>query len=111
MRTVAVVRALYGAVLLVAPDVFVRRVTGEPAGRGVSIVGRLLGARHLGQALTAGRSGSRAWLLVGTLADIAHGLTMVAVALVSSDHRRLAALDALVASAWALTGLWAVERE
>lgn len=111
MRTAAVARTLYGAALLVAPDMLTRRVTGEPAGRGVTIVGRLLGARHLGQALIAGRSGSRTWLLAGVLADVAHALTMIAVALVSTDHRRLAALDALVASGWALTGLWAAERE
>ena len=111
MRTPIVVRALYGAILLLAPDRVIRAVTDEPSGRAAATVGRLLGVRHLLQALTVERSGRRGWLLVGVLADVAHMLTMVAVAVLSPNYRRLATLNVAVATGWILNGLWAAQRD
>ncbi|HET7324110.1 MAG TPA: hypothetical protein VFJ06_07255 [Halococcus sp.] len=110
MRPAAVVRALYGALLLVAPEAVIRTVADDPSKR-TATVGRILGVRHLLQAFTIGRSESRGWLLVGVLVDISHALSMVAIAALSPNYRRLAALDAIVASGWALTGAWTTRRD
>lgn len=109
MRTTVIVRALYGAVLLIAPDRILRTVIDEPTGREATVV-RVLGARHLLQALTVERSERHGWLLVGIALDIAHALSMVAVAVLDANHRRLAVLDVVVACGWVLNGLRAVRR-
>ncbi len=111
MRTTAVVRALYGVFLLVAPNRMIRTVTGESGGRAAAIVCRLLGARHLVQALTIERAGTRGWLLLGVVLDSAHALTMVVVAVLSTKYRRLAGYNAAVASGWILNGLRTAKRD
>ncbi len=100
MRTTATIRALYGVLLLIAPNRMIRTVTGEPGGRAAVIVCRLLGARHLLQALTVERACTRGWLLVGVVLDSTHALTMVIVAALSPNHRRVATLNAAVAVCW-----------
>jgi hypothetical protein len=100
MRRLAVVRALYGALLVVASGPIVERVAGERSSRTVA-VGRILGARHVLQALTVGRTHTDGWRTAGTCIDVLHALSMVFFAGYSENYRRLAALDAVVASAWA----------
>jgi hypothetical protein len=107
MRAATVVRAVYGMILFFRPDTVIR--TSEPVGW-VTTVGRILGLRHMIQALTVERRGTRGWLVVGALLDIIHALSMVAVAALSEDHRRLAALDVVVASSWALYSIRAIQR-
>lgn len=104
MRTTAIVRAFYGVALLTAPDWVIRTVTGESRSRVAVIVCRLLGVRHLVQALTVERSGTRGWLLLGVVLDSAHALTMVVVAALSPNYRRLAVCNTAVAGCWILVG-------
>lgn len=108
MRRLAVGRALYGAFLLVASDTIVERVTGEPSS-GATAVGRVLGARHLLQALALGRTRSEKPAKAGTAVDVLHALSMVLVAGVGEKYRRIAALDAVAAGAWAASG-WLTRR-
>jgi hypothetical protein len=104
-RYAAVVRAGYGVLLLLAPGAVVRTVSGGTADRASAAVGRVLGSRHLAQTLTIERAGTRGWLLIGTVIDAAHALSMVGLAALSRDHRRLAALDAALAAGLAINGL------
>lgn len=112
MRRAALVRAIYGAILLVAPGKVIQTLTGErpPPDRAV-LVGRVLGARQLLQALTVDRVRSPGWLLIGTLVDVVHAVSMVGLAAVADQRRWLPALDAVLAGTWAATGLRAARRE
>lgn len=105
MRYSALARAGWGISLLLAPGAVVRILAREPADRASRVTGRILGFRHLAQALTIERAGTREWLLVGVAIDAAHALSMVGLAALSENHRRLAALDAAVAGGWATNGL------
>ena len=100
MRAAALVRAAYGASLLAAPGAVVRTVSGKPADGPSAIVARVLGARHIAQAATVGRSERRLLLAAGAATDGLHALSMVA----------LAAFDAVVASLFMLSGTLEVRR-
>ncbi len=80
MRYALVTRAAYGALLLLVPGVMMRMVSGESAAGVPSAVARILGFRHLTQALLLERNGTRKWLLAGTAIDAAHALSMVGLA-------------------------------
>lgn len=97
---VAVVRGLVGAVLLVRPTVPLAVPSG-PADRSARVVARLLGARHLVQAvvetttpqlLTPGRS---------AFVDVTHAASMLGWALLDRPHRPTAMLNAGTAAAFA----------
>lgn len=105
MRYVALVRAAYGALLLLAPGAAVRLASGEPADPASTLVGRVLGLRHLAQALVMDRAGNRDRLLVGAAIDAAHALSMLGLAASNREHRRVAALDAVLATGLAISGL------
>ncbi len=105
MRYAAVLRAAYGALLLLVPGVMMRVVSGEPAARVSSAVARILGLRHLVQAHFLERHGTRNRLLAGVAIDAAHTLSMVGLAALNRDHRRSAALDAVLVTGLAANGL------
>ena len=110
----AVVRLLWGALLLGAPRAVLRVAPGrdpdDQRERRVRVVVRVLGARHLLQgaaelalgpdAVAAGR--------VGAAVDAAHSLSMVALAGFDRRRRVVASTDAAVAAAFAASGalLW-----
>ena len=103
MRRIAIVRVVYGVFLLVASDTLIETVIGERS-RMAAVVGRIIGMRHVVQALTLGKRRSRGWAAAGAGIDTLHALSMVALAILSDRYRRLAALDAAVASSWAVSG-------
>ncbi len=105
MRYAAVARAAYGLLLLLVPDAVVRLASSEPMYLTPTVVGRILGLRHLVQALTIERIETRNLLLAGTAIDVAHALSMLALAALNRNHRRLAALDAALAGGLAVNGL------
>ena len=105
MRYSTLVRAAWGLSLLLAPGTVIRGIAREPADHAARVVGRILGARHLVQALVVERTGTRGWLLVSAGIDATHALSMVGLAALSRRHRRPAALDAAVAAGWTLNGL------
>ena len=100
-------RLAYGALLLSCPDAVARAVgAGRLDGRD-RLVARILGARHVGQALLGSVSpsslGSRT-RTVGVAVDMLHALSMVALSAVDPSRRRLALSDAAVATGFAAAG-------
>ena len=105
MRYATIARLGYGTLLLITPRAAVQLVSGGSADRATMVVGRVLGLRHLAQALGVDRTGTRGRLLVGAAIDAAHALSMVGLAALSEGYRRPAALDAALAIGWAINGV------
>jgi hypothetical protein len=99
-----VIRAGYGAALLLATDRMIRLVTGRPAKSRTRIVVRLLGVRHLAQAVAAGLRPSTLLLALGAEVDLAHAASMLGVAALAPSQRRAGIADAVVAVAFAAAG-------
>jgi hypothetical protein len=97
-------RVTYGLALICCPGRLIRLRTGErPSGRACA-VGRVLGARHVAQAVV-----SMAWPTglvfgAGAAADIAHAGSMVILAGLDPDLRPALLTDAAIAGALAAAG-------
>ena len=106
MRRVDLARAALGTALTLAPHRSLEIATGRgPSSETVTRLSRVLGARYLLQA-AAGAAIRRRWLAYADVAtEIAHAGSMVAVAVRSPMHRRVAATSATVAVTFALTDL------
>ena len=101
-RTAAVVRAGWGVFLLGAPAAVLAGF--GHSGTGPEEVVRVLGARHVAQAvLTATLPRSRV-VPAGTAADALHAVTAAALAVASPRWRRAAAADAALAAVWMTVG-------
>ncbi len=100
-------RALWGTLLFVEPARVTQTVSQQRIDRGVILFTRALGARHLVQAAVtdSGQGSSRAWVVAGAAVDATHAVTMVALAVLAPDRRRLALINAATAAAFALTGI------
>lgn len=110
MNRLVALRAGYGALLLLAPDQMVRLYAGHRADGPARRVARLLGGRHLAQAvLTAGAPG-RSTLALGVEADLAHAVSMAGVAVCDPARRRAGVIDALGAASFAAAGTWQCRR-
>jgi hypothetical protein len=96
---VPVLHMLVGGALLLAPGRLLRAV-GDPAGRRARLAARVLGARHLGQAVLLGASGGRVARL-GAAVDGLHGASMVALGLAARRHRMAAMASGAAAAALA----------
>ncbi len=101
------VRAGYGLVQLVHPTWIDRPLLGHPVDARAAGVARVLGARHLGQALATGRSPSRPVLALGAEVDLLHAASMIALGVMDRARRRAAFVDALLAGSFALGSAWA----
>ncbi len=102
-------RAAYGLGSLLAPE---RAAAGELRGapaQGTTKVARLLGARHLLQAVAVLTTGSATAHRVGAVVDGLHGLTMVPWAALTRTDRRYYVTSAVVATSLA-TLEWRVSR-
>lgn len=96
-------RAAYGLLELVAPARVAGAALRRPPGRGTRNVARLLGARHLVQAVLVLRAGdARAHRLGGAL-DAAHGASMVPWTALARQDRRFYVRSGVLAAllAWA----------
>ena len=102
MRTTTTLRASWGAGLLASPQHTLGPISGGLDER-ASLVARVLGARHLLQALVLAHAGRRG-LQVGIATDVLHATSMVALAALDPSHRRACLTDAGLAAAWALSG-------
>ncbi len=110
MTAFPLVRAGYGVLLVCAPDPVVRRYGGHPADRRARVVARILGARHLTQAvLTLGTPGPTV-LALGVEADLAHAASMLGLGAVDRARRRAALIDAAGAGSFALAGAMLARR-
>jgi hypothetical protein len=107
-----VARACYGWLLACAPRRMLRVGTPEPPGSQVVTVTRVLGGRHLLQALltaTAGTAGMppAAVLAAGAAIDAGHALSMAGLAVMSRPMRRAALTDVALETGLATLGLLA----
>jgi hypothetical protein len=100
----AALRLSYAALLLAAPDLVIRLSTGHPANRITRAVVRLLGGRHLIQGILTGNRFSTPMLALGAAADLAHALSMLALAALNQRRRRAELTDAAVAATLAISG-------
>jgi hypothetical protein len=103
-RAAALLRGAYGVALCCAPGPITGLVGGTSSTPGDRAVARVLGARHVAQAVvTLGRP-TPAVLALGAGADVLHSASMVALAVLDRPRRRLGAADALIAAAFAVAG-------
>jgi hypothetical protein len=104
--TLEIARAVWGAVLLIGPGFVLEHVHGVRAdSRSVAVI-RVLGARHVAQAVLSGIRPSPAVLALGIWADAAHAGTGLVFAAADRARARAALIDAAVAVGWAATGLY-----
>jgi hypothetical protein len=98
------VRACYGAMLLCAPGPALGLSTGQPPSPRARAVARILGARHLAQAVLTLWRPQPAVLAAGAGIDGCHAASMLALAAVSPDARRAGLTDAVTEVAFAAAG-------
>ncbi len=98
------VRAVYGTILVVAPQTLGIVAAGSP-GRGASLFARVLGTRQLVEAAALGTHSSPGWRVAGACVDGVHAASAVALALLAPKRRRLLLCNAALAAAFAAAGL------
>lgn len=89
-------RALYGLALLAAPGPVLTAGAGQPPSRRDCAVARVLGIRHVTQAILTAAAGGRA-VAPGAVVDSLHAASMVALAAAQPRMRRAELADAAVA--------------
>ena len=102
-------RLAFGVALLVRPQL-VGALPGAPPDRATPVVARLLGARHVVEAIVLYRHRSRPWLYGGAAVDAVHAATAVTLAAASRRRRPRALLNACSAGALAGANLLAARR-
>ncbi|UQU62191.1 hypothetical protein COUCH_24485 [Couchioplanes caeruleus] len=101
-------RAVYGCALLLMPDT-VLRATGRPPTPGAVAVARVLGARHVLQAVVTAAAPGGPVAALGAVVDTVHAAGDLAVAAVAPRWRRPALTDSVIAAGLAAAG-WADAR-
>jgi hypothetical protein len=103
-------RASLGAALLLWPARLLATIAGRSTSRPERAAARVLGARHLSEALVLCRDPDRGPALVVAGVDTVHALTMAALAAARPRERRLATLSAaaglLLAATASCQGGW-----
>ena len=95
---VALLHGACGAALLAAPDRVLRAVGGRAAGQdGARATARLLGARHLAQALVLAGRPEPGTARLGAWVDTLHAASMAALGVVDGRRRRVALAAGAVA--------------
>ncbi len=103
VRRIELVRGAWGVVMLLAPKPVLSAVdTGGD--RTMVVVGRILGARHLTQAVLSGARPSPEVLAMGVWVDAVHALTALGLAAVSPSRTGAGLVDAVGAAGWAIAG-------
>jgi len=97
-------RACYGAALLCAPGLALGLATGQAPSQRARAVARILGARHLAQAVLTLWRPRPAVFLAGAGIDACHAVSMVTLAVWDPRMRRAGLADALTATAFTATG-------
>jgi hypothetical protein len=104
IRAIELVRAGWGAVLLAAPAEVLDHIHGVQVDRKALVVTRILGARHLAQALLSGVNPGPEVLAAGVWVDTVHSATALGLAAVDRRRARGGVTDAVVAASWAALG-------
>lgn len=97
-------RAAYGAALIAAPGAALRAATGLSAGCRARWVVRVLGARHLAQAVVTVAAPQPDVLAAGAGVDVCHAASMLALAAADRQVRRAGLTDAVIALVMASAG-------
>lgn len=105
MKALIGVRVIAGAALLLAPGAVLGDLPHQQINGVARSFARILGARHVLEAGVLWRDHTHRWVLAGAGVDAAHGATMVVLAVVRPDERRLAMTNALTATALASAGV------
>lgn len=105
LRAVEVSRGLWGLALLTRPEDVLRHVHRIRIDRRSIVVARILGARHLVQAVLSGVRPSPEVLAMGVWVDGAHAATAVGLAAVDRSRASAGLVDTVAATAWATAGL------
>lgn len=103
-RSVEILRAAWGTALVVAPDRVLAATRSGPADSASRGVARLLGARHLVQALLSGLRPDPDVLALGVWVDAVHALTASLLAVGDRRRARAGWTDAAIAAGWAVAG-------
>jgi hypothetical protein len=98
------VRACYATVLLCMPGPALGLSTGRPPTPRARTVARILGARHLAQAVLTLWRPSPAVFLAGAGVDACHAASMLALAAADPGLRHAGIADACAATAFTATG-------
>ncbi len=105
----AVLRAGWGAALLLAPEPLLRAGGRAPVPAAAVAAARVLGVRHLLQAAASAVAPTAPVVGLGAVVDTLHTGSCVGLAVASPRWRRVALLDAAVESGFAASG-WRVSR-
>jgi len=95
------IRVAFGLALIARPEIAVG-AAGAPLDHPTAVAARVLGARHLAQALLL--RGER-WRRAGAAVDGLHTASMLGLALVDERHRRVCLTNAGTAAALSLASL------
>ena len=106
LRLLMGLRVAVGSVLLIAPGVLPDDLPHLRIDRSTRVFARLLGARHLGEAVILARHRTRRWMLAGAVVDATHAMTMGVLAWLRPNRRELALTNAAVASMFATAGVY-----
>jgi hypothetical protein len=106
LAAATILRAAYGAALCCAPGAMLRLEGGaeadsDPHARAVA---RVLGGRHLAQALLTAARPTPVVLALGAGSDVLHSASMAALGVLDRPRRRLGLTDGLIAAAFAAAG-------
>jgi hypothetical protein len=104
-RKIEIARGLWGAAALTSPGLVLSRSGGDPADRASRLVMRILGARQAAQAVLSGTAPTGPVLALGVWVDFAHAATSLGLAVTDRRYTKPAAVDATIATGWALAGL------
>jgi hypothetical protein len=104
LRLLELLRAVWGAACLVAP-LRLTTAAGGPSDDRTLAATRLLGVRHLVQALVSVLRPSRRVLVVGGLVDLSHSASMALLGGLDPGRRRLAWVDGVVEAGWGAASL------
>jgi len=97
---VQIVRGGWGVALLVCPGAVLQRL-GVPTDGRSCVVARVLGCRHLIQAIVLLNWPERRVQMVGAGVDVLHGASMAGLAILDPVRRKAASMSAVGAAAWA----------
>lgn len=104
IRAIELIRAGWGGVLLVAPAEVLSHLHGVRVDRKAIVVTRILGARHLTQALLSGINPGPEVLAAGVWVDAVHSATALGLAVIDRRRAHGGVTDAVVAASWAGLG-------
>jgi hypothetical protein len=104
IRKIEILRAAWGAALLIAPRRVLTDIHHVTVDRKSLVIARILGVRHLSQAALSGVSPSPEVLAMGVWVDLAHAGTALGLAGADRSRARAGLTDTAIAATFAGLG-------